>query len=146
MFINLNLTDFRWKRHFEAGYRAKLPSLGCKSPPEGFGGRDDTNPTPPPPFVGSSSLPRELALAQVVPSRMLTPPGHGAPLAPAPQTQHRLPDTPKQLSPNLSPVPHLTWGHQTPLHGLVLPLGIHPRWVQLQLPHLSLYSRKKSIS
>lgn len=63
---------------------------------------------------------RELALAQVVPSRILTSPGHEAPLAPAPQTQHPseqqhlLPDTPKQLNPNLSPVPHLTWGHQTP--------------------------------
>lgn len=39
--------DFRRKRHFEVGHRAKILGLGGKFPPEGFGSRNDTNPTPP---------------------------------------------------------------------------------------------------
>lgn len=88
--------DFRRKRRFEAGHRTKFPALGCEFPPEGFGGRDDTNPTSPSPSVRSFSLPRESALAQVIPSRILTLPRAGGscaqlgthPLAPAPQTKH----------------------------------------------------------
>lgn len=72
--------DFRRKRCFEAKHRAKLPGLGCEIPPEGFGGRDNTDPTPPTPSVRSFSLLREVAPAQVAPSRILTSPRAGAPV------------------------------------------------------------------
>lgn len=140
MFKNFNITEILEGRGtLKQDTGPSCPTLGCRSPPGGFGGRGDTNPTPPTPF-GRFSLPGSWFPAGSSPS-----PGHGAHKSPGNSSPKQTPTraaepTPKQLNPHLSPVPHLTWGH----------LGTPPPWAapstaSTVTPELLQQEKKKSL-